>query len=460
MARSQTRVLGTFTLAMMTMAAIVSLRNLSLTAELGLSAVFFLILAAVIFFIPISLVTAELASSWPRPGGCYVWVDEAFGKSAALIALWLSWMASISWFPTILAFTATMLGHLLSPIYPGLEDNTSFIIITMLLVFWGVTLGNFIGIKFSGLFSSIGVVVGTLIPGALIIILGIAWILIGNPTEVALTVDNLIPDFKLDNLILFASVLLSFGGVELAAYHIRESKDPQKSYPHAVCIAAALILFVYIFGTTAIVFVVPQQKLIVASGLIQAYSVFFNNVGLEWLVTLLALFLFIGAVAGINSWIIGPAKGMLVVAQDGFFPKWMQRINKHDVPTALLLSQAVVVTVLSLVFLYIQDNSASIWFLTALSAKFTCAQYFVVFCAAIALRYSKPKVHRAFKTPAIWLLAGLGMLSCVFGFVIVYVPHAKLVSIEFLPYCLMLFCTFLILLLPTWFLIEFRSKGR
>ena len=90
MSKQKVRVLGAFSLAMISMAAIVSLRNLSLIAGLGLSAVFFLSLAALIFFIPISLVVAELAAAWPKPGGCYEWVKEAFGKPLAFITLWLS----------------------------------------------------------------------------------------------------------------------------------------------------------------------------------------------------------------------------------------------------------------------------------------------------------------------------------------------------------------------------------
>lgn len=459
MSHHGTRVLGTFTLAMMTMAAIVSLRNLSVTAELGFSAVFFLVLAALVFFIPIALITAELASTWPRAGGCYVWIGEAYGKPIALIGLWLSWMASISWFPTILAFTATMLGHMLSPIFPGLENNPMFVLITMLIVFWGVTLSNFIGIKFSGMFSSIGVVVGTLIPGFLIIALGLWWFLSDQPMHSVLTVSTFIPDFKLDNLTIFSAVVLSFAGVELAAYHIRDTINAQKSYPRALAIAAVLILFVYIFGTLAIAAVVPQHELLIASGLVQAFHVFFDSVGLVWIVPLIALFLLIGAVAGLNAWVIGPAKGLLVVAEDGFLPKWLKHTNSHDVPTSLLLLQAVVGSVLSLIFLYLQDNSASIWLLTALSAKFTCAQYILVFCAAVKLRYSKAEVKRAFKAPFIWLLSVLGISACVFSFAIVYVPHAKLVSIHFITYCLILFLSFIILLLPTFWLIQYRNRS-
>jgi amino acid transporter len=445
---------------MITMAAIVSLRNLSLTAELGSSAVFFLALAALVFFIPLSLVAAELAATWPRAGGCYVWVGEAFGKPLAFVSLWFSWMASVAWFPAILAFCATMFGHMLGFISPGIEQDPRFILITMLAIFWATTLNNFIGIKFSGMLSSIGVVVGTLIPGFLIIALGLWWILSNQPTQIPLTVDALVPDFKLDNLILFSGVILSFAGVELAAYHIRETKNPQKNYPHALGIAAVLILIVYIFGTLAIAAVVPQHDLLIASGLVQAFNVFFEQFGFLWIVPLLALFLLIGALAGINAWVVGPAKGMLVVAEDGFFPRWLRHTNKNGVPTALLLLQALVGSLLSMIFLYLQDNSASIWFLTALSAKFTCAQYALIFLAALKLRITKPQVPRAFKAPFMTLLASLGILSCLFGFVIVYVPHGKLVSINLGYYCLILLCGFFLLLAPALFLIKYRLRNK
>lgn len=458
MREQTTKVLGTFTLAMMTMAAIVSLRNLSMTAELGFSAVFFLGLAAIVFFIPIALVTAELAAAWPRPGGCYVWVAEAFGKPIGFISLWSSWMASVSWFPTVLAFTATMLAHMLAPVFPnaGLEHNTYFILAIMLLVFWGTTGLNFFGLQISGILSSFGVIIGTLIPGCLIIILGLLWVFMGKSSEIPLTIDSLIPDFKLDNLALFSGVLLGLAGVELAAYHIRETKNPQKSYPLAILFAVILILSVYILGTLAIAIVVPQKELLLASGLVQAFYVFFSSVGLAWMVPLLACLLFLGAMAGIITWIIGPAKGLLVVAQDGFLPKILQQENRFGVPVNLLITQALVASVLAMIFLHLQNNNASIWFLTCLSAQFTFVQYILIFAAALKLRYSQPNITRAFRAPGIWLLSGVGIAVCIFSFAIVYFPHAKLVSIDIVNYGVLLSLCFLVLLSPA--LIFIRHK--
>jgi len=456
---SAPRVLGTTALAMITMAAVVNLRNLSFLAELGFTAVFFLIIAAAIFFIPIALVTAELASSWPRPGGCYVWVDEAFGKRLAFVTIWLSWMASVTWFPTILAFTATMLAHMLHPIFPDLASNVFFIFITMLVIFWITTIINFLGIQFSSFFISLGVTVGTLIPGFLIIALGLWWIVTAQPSHTALTVNALMPDFKLDNLILFSAVLLSLGGVELAAYHIREAKNPQKSYPRAVLFAVIMILAVYIFGTIGIVVVVPQTDLTLASGLIQAFNVFFANFGMSWTVPFIALFLFIGAIAGLNSYVLGPAKGLLVVAEDGFFPRWLQYVNKHEVPTSLLMTQALVGSVMSGLFLYINDVNASLWLFTAISTQFTVIQYLFVFCAAVKLRKSQPGVKRAFKVPAINLCATLGIVACIFSCFIIYAEHGKLVMSSHEEYCLLLVASLILLMVPAALLMLYRNRS-
>ena len=65
---------------MINVIAVDSIRTLPISAEYGFSAVFYYLLAGLIFFIPTALVSAELASAWPETGGVYVWVREAFGK--------------------------------------------------------------------------------------------------------------------------------------------------------------------------------------------------------------------------------------------------------------------------------------------------------------------------------------------------------------------------------------------
>ncbi len=447
---------------MITVAAIISLRNLPLSAVFGLSSVFYFVVSALVFFIPIALITAELATGWPRPGGNYVWVSEAFGKRVGFFALWMSWMESIAWFPAILAFTAAMLAHLLEPILPNLLHSKIFYFVVMLVVFWGATFMNFLGIETSGWISSLGVIAGTLIPGALIIGLGIWWVMAGQPSHVTFDWQHLIPSFELNNMVFFSGILLGLAGIEIAAFHIREAKNPQRDYPRALAIAVVIILLVYILGTLAIAVVVPQKEVSLLSGLIQAFTVFLDSFGLVWAVPVIALFALIGSLAGVNTWTVGPAKGLLSTAEDGFLHPALQKVNSVGAPVGMLLFQATIGTVLSLVFLYMDDHSAAYWVLTALAAQFTVVQYGLVFAAGLRLRYSQAKTKRPYRVPfgkiGIWTIAILGILSCLFGFWIVFVPPAELQVGDRTEYQIMLAASFIVLALLPVFLAAHKRR--
>ncbi|MDP8249194.1 MAG: amino acid permease [Candidatus Tritonobacter lacicola] len=102
------RTLGVFTLAMMNVAVICTLRGLPMMAEEGFSLIFYYLVTVLVFLIPVSLISAELATGWPPhgPGGVYIWVREAFGERLGFVAIWLQWIQNVIWFPTVLSFIA------------------------------------------------------------------------------------------------------------------------------------------------------------------------------------------------------------------------------------------------------------------------------------------------------------------------------------------------------------------
>ena len=80
--------MSVMTMSLLTVAAVLSLRNLPSEAEYGYSVIFYITMAAICFFVPSALVSAELASSWPQDGGVYLWVKEAFGPKWGFVAVW------------------------------------------------------------------------------------------------------------------------------------------------------------------------------------------------------------------------------------------------------------------------------------------------------------------------------------------------------------------------------------
>src|SRR3989344_3246081 len=160
------RVLNVFVLAMLNVSIMASLRNLPLVAELGLSAIFFFLIVGAFFLIPSALVSAELATGWPKSGGIYIWVREALGDRWGFFTIWVQWIHNVAWYPVIMSFIGATLAYSFSP---RLAQSKEYILAVILAGYWGMTLLNYLGIKTSGWFSTIGVIIGTIVPGVFII---------------------------------------------------------------------------------------------------------------------------------------------------------------------------------------------------------------------------------------------------------------------------------------------------
>ena len=98
------RVISVFILAMLNVSMMASLRNLPLVAEYGYSAIFYFVIVGIMFLLPCALVSAELATGWPKSGGVYIWVREAFGDLWGFFAIWMQWVHNVAWYPVIMSF--------------------------------------------------------------------------------------------------------------------------------------------------------------------------------------------------------------------------------------------------------------------------------------------------------------------------------------------------------------------
>ena len=79
---SGTQPIGTFSLYMIVLVAIISLREYPIMASQGLHAIFYYLVAFLFFLLPSALICAELSTRYPIKGGVYSWVKLAFGERA------------------------------------------------------------------------------------------------------------------------------------------------------------------------------------------------------------------------------------------------------------------------------------------------------------------------------------------------------------------------------------------
>ncbi|MCC2667013.1 MAG: gadC [Gammaproteobacteria bacterium] len=451
--------ISTFVLVMFIVGTVDSIRNLPAAALFGSALIFFFIFSAIVFLIPTALVSAELASSWTEKGGICYWVKLAFGEKIAFMAIWLQWISNLVWFPTILSFVAGVVSYLIDP---SLVHNKIYLISVILLVFWSLTLLNLKGIHVSSRFVTFCTITGMAIPMVLIIGLAIAWLILGNLSQVHFTAATLLPSFShMDSWISLTAIMTSFAGMELAAVHVKEINNPQKSFPRALYISVWLILSTMILGSLAIAIVLPKEKINLVDGIMQAFTRFFAAYHISKIMPAITVMILIGTLGGIISWVISPAKGLLQAAQMGFLPLFLQKENKHGVAANLLITQAVLVSIICLVFLLMPSIGGSYWLLTALNIQLYMLMYVMMFISSLYLRYKFKDQPRAFAIPGgkigMWFVCLLGLLGCAITLTVGFFPPAGINVGSVFSYEVIFISGIIVTILPTAFFYYYKQ---
>lgn len=418
------KVLGLFALAMINVAAVLSIRNFPSMAIYGWSCIGWYVIGAVLFLIPISLAGAELATGWPEGGGVYAWVKQAFGEKGGFTALFCEWSNNLVWFPTVLSFIASTLAFALTP---SLSASPWYMFSVMMIAFWGTTAIAYFGEEASTKFGNAGVILGSIIPAILIIILGIWWI--GSGAALVLppfAVGTMVPVINFSTLPFFATIILLFAGMEMAGFHALETKNPQKDFPRAMALSALIIVVCTVLATLAIAVVIPADQLNLASGVMQAIQYFFTAAHMPGLVAPMAILITLGGVVSLAAWLIGPAKGLGIVAEEGNMPPLFDRTNRYGAPVAVLVIQALIGSFISLLYVFLPSVNQAYWILSAMTVELLCIVYILVFASVIKLRYTQPDTPRPFTIPGgkagVWLVGGLGLFGTTLAFVVGLMP--------------------------------------
>jgi APA family basic amino acid/polyamine antiporter len=206
--------------------------------------------------------------------------------------------------------------------------------------------------------------------------------------------------FRATGVIFFAYI--GFDAVSVAA---QEARNPQRDMPIGILGSLLICTLLYILMSLTMTGLAPYTSLNVA------YPVFvaINNAGpqLAWLGFLVN----VGAVVGLASVVLvlllGQSRVFYAMSRDGLIPPLYCQIH----PTfrtpwiGTIVTGAFAALLAGLVPLSILGELVSIGTLLA----------FAIVCAGILiLRIARPNYHRPFRTPAVWVVAPLGMAMCIF----------------------------------------------
>lgn len=425
---SRRQVITTWTMGLMIATTIVSLRGLSAQAKYGVTSVFYFVFAAVVFLIPFGMVCAELASCWNKRGGQFRWVSEAFGPRWGWAAIYLDWQMIMIWFPSVLIFAATALTFIL-PGGSALASNPVYTLCVVLAVYWGATYATTRGIKSATLISTLGGMFGSIIPAALLIILGIVYVAKGMPVGLE-SGTSFFPDFTHpDTVVLAASIFLYFGGLEMQSVHVGHMTQPRRQFPRSILLAAVIILCVFIMGTMTIAVVIPHDDIDILSSLFTAYNTLWTMVGLPFVGHLMAVIITFGIIGQCAVIIAAPSTGILEVGRAGYLPPVLQRVNSNGIQTPILIVQGVFVSLLAMVLIILPSVNSAYQMLSQMATIIYLIMCIIIYAAFWRLRRTRPNAARGFKVPGgevgKWIVSIVGIGGALAAIIVSCMPPAQ-----------------------------------
>jgi glutamate:GABA antiporter len=412
-------------LALMTTSSVASLRPSPTMAVYGLACIFLYLVPAVVFLLPTSLVSAELASGWD--GGVYNWVSQGVSKPMGFLAVWCQFAMTIFYYPSLLGFVASTLAYVFNP---DLASSGLWTALVIMVCYWTGVWVSSRGTKGVAGLASGGLIIGTLIPGTVLVVLGIVFLGQGNTSAAPMDASHLLPAWAgLSSLVLIVNNFLSYSGMEMNAVHVSSLRNPPKEFPKAIFLAMGLVLVIFILPALAISWVVPAEELSLTAGVMQAFDAVFAEFGSQWLTPIVGIMLVTASLGGMLTWLAGPSKGLLLISRrEGYLPPFLQRLNKNGVQQNILVTQGLVTTVIALLYAFIPDVSSAYWIFSVITTQVYLIMYLLMFVAAARLRRSQPDHPRGYRAPMLVSLCGIGFAASLAALLIGFVPPSQFES--------------------------------
>ncbi|HEX6887265.1 MAG TPA: APC family permease [Candidatus Nanopelagicales bacterium] len=399
-----------FDMILFSVCAILLLSQVTLTAQIGPSAIIWTVLIIVLFFVPYGLITAELGSTYPDTGGIYSWVVRAFGPRWGTRTSWWYWVNVALWVPSVYLMFSAVLSAMF---FPDLTFWPQVLIaLALIAVNWVV---NLVTLDTGKWVSNLGAIITV----AVIALLGVGGIKVAMAGDAATTLtwstDSMIPTWS--TMALAVSIIIyNFLGFELMSSASQEMRHPKRDVPRTILVAGVLIGAFYLMATMGMQAILPVDQISETSGLMDAVQVAFGDNAFTDLVGVGILYAFFAALI---PWTIGANRAAAEAARRGDLPPVFATMSaRRGTPTGaahLTAAVSAIFTVTYGVLYWRTDGSIDelFWSIFAFSSIVFLLPYVVMSLAFLRLRVTDAAAHRPYAVPGGRLGAWAAALLCV-----------------------------------------------
>jgi amino acid transporter len=276
--------------------------------------------------------------------------------------------------------------------------------------------------------ASWGIVIGTLIPGLLLVVLAGIYLVQGAHSAAPLNRHHLLPPWHgLTSIVLVINGFFTYAGVEVNAVHVDDLRNARREFPRAIFLAVILILLVFIPPTLAISVAVPSQHISLTAGVMQAFHNLLHHFSIGFLEPVVAIGLVVASLSGLLDWLTGPSTGLVRIGRErGYLPPYFQQVNANGVQLRILVAQGLLITVIGLLYALGPSVSSAYWVFAALATEVYLIMYVLMFVAAVRLREHRPKHPRGYRAPALMTVCLVGVVASLAASIVGLFPPSQL----------------------------------
>ncbi len=349
-----------------------------------LKALLILLILPFFWSLPTALMIGELASAMPAEGGFYAWVRRAMGPFWGFQEAWLSLAASIfdmAIYPTLFVL---YLGKLVPGWTVGFRGTLWALLVVAVCCAWNLRGAYAVG------HGAVVLFVLLLSPFVVLVAAGF-WR--GMYTTGAANWHQQPGSAALSTAVLVA--MWNYMGWDNASTVAQEVENPQRNYPRAMLLTAALVAVTYLLPLAAVAAAgIPVESFSTGSWVDAAEALAGPGLGIAVVVGGL-----INGFGMFNALMLSYTRLPLAMAEDGMLPAWLGKENKSKAPVAAILVCGVG-WALALGFSFER--------LISIDLILYGGSLILEFVALVVLRVRQPEMARPFR-------AGNFVVACLLG---------------------------------------------
>ncbi|HEU4401428.1 MAG TPA: APC family permease [Candidatus Polarisedimenticolia bacterium] len=336
-----------------------------------------LMLLPLLWSVPISLASAELATMLPHEGGVYRWVREAFGDFWGFQAGWWNLGANTVNNAAYAVLFTDYLGRYL-PVGEGWRHTA-----VCLTLIWALVYANVRGIRTAGWLSLIFTVL-CFLPFPILSVIGILhWKV--NPFVPLIHPEKGLSDALKSGF--FIAIWL-YSGYEQLGTVAEEIENPRRAYPIALMIVVPWVVLGYVVPTACALGSLGSWRDWGESYFMTAAALL-GGPGLNLLMLIGAT---ISNAALLNSTLLATSRIPFTMAREGFLPASLAATHpRHGTPWVAILIGGGVCSLLS--------GYHGFAALIAIYAWLLVSSYLLLYLALVRLRRSRPDLPRPYRIP-------------------------------------------------------------